>query len=93
MKRDPNDNKEFQALKKEILIVNEGILKCEKELNENKQRFETANGEFQIKMTEKDKIIEELSALNQLKHDEIQKLDELIKNFDELFGHYKEEVK
>ena len=43
-------------------------------------------------MIEKDKIIEELSTINQLKHSEIEKLDELVKNFEELFGHYQEEV-
>ena len=44
-------------------------------------------------MIEKDKIIEELGAINNLKQSEIQKLDELVKNFEELFGHYQEEVR
>lgn len=72
--------------------MNDGISLCEKGLTENKQKFESSNGAYQAKMLEQDKVIEELSNINQLKHNEIQKLDELIKNFEELFGHYQEEV-
>jgi len=82
----------MKALKKDILVVNEGILQCEKSLNDNKSKFEIANSNYQLKMIEKDKIIEELGSINQLKQSEIMKLDELVKNFEELFGHYQEEV-
>lgn len=61
-------------------------------MDDNKKKFENANTTYQSNLVEKDKVIEELSNYNQLKQDEIMKLNELVKNFDELFSHYQEEV-
>ena len=93
MKSEQNESEEIKTLRKELNIVNEGIAQCEKGLNDNKNKFESSNGNYQLKMVEKDKVIEELSQINQIKHEEIQKLDEMVKNFEELFGHYQEEVR
>ena len=89
----PAQEEEDHPLRKDLSLVNDGISQCEKSLNENKSKFELANSNYQLRMIEKDKIIEELGAINNLKQSEIQKLDELVKNFEELFGHYQEEVR
>jgi len=67
------------------------MLQIEKSLLDSKQRMEEKYSQMEKLVESKDEIIEELGKNNELKDQEIKKMEELIVTFKTLLDHMNEE--
>lgn len=86
------ESEETIKLKGEVKEKNDAILELERQLNEKKKHYEASSQKYEKEMKELDDQIQELSANNKVKQEQMLKLHEMINHFEELFKRYKEEV-
>lgn len=81
-------NPEFlEQMKQLVEQKNESLDAREQEHEEFKQNHQKKLESLELLVTKKDDIIEELTKNNQLKDNEIKKMEDLINNFKDLFHH------